>query len=176
MKRESVTIDRMVRESARAKIRVMVRRILCKHGYDRDESNQEQQMGDVIMDQKEAVREVARGYLAELHPKHLPEFDTVFDSLYGVLEKREREASAQGDPPKQGEEARSFEASGSEIAVVGMACYIAYALLKATMKDIAKRDLPRVLDRLEARLSQSTGRPELVSAVLRRVEGILQSM
>ena len=31
--RKSVTIDWTVRESARAKIRVMVRRILKKHGY-----------------------------------------------------------------------------------------------------------------------------------------------
>ena len=34
--RESVTIDWTVRESARAKIRVMVRRILRKHGYPPD--------------------------------------------------------------------------------------------------------------------------------------------
>ena len=34
--RQSVTIDWTVRESARAKIRVMVRRILRKHGYPPD--------------------------------------------------------------------------------------------------------------------------------------------
>lgn len=34
--RQSVTIDWTVRESARAKIRVMVRRILKKHGYPPD--------------------------------------------------------------------------------------------------------------------------------------------
>jgi type I restriction enzyme R subunit len=34
--RESVTIDWTLRESARAKIRVMVRRILRKHGYPPD--------------------------------------------------------------------------------------------------------------------------------------------
>ena len=34
--RESVTIDWTVRESARAKIRVMVRRILRKYGYPPD--------------------------------------------------------------------------------------------------------------------------------------------
>jgi type I restriction enzyme R subunit len=34
--RKSVTIDWTVRESARAKIRVMVRRILKKHGYPPD--------------------------------------------------------------------------------------------------------------------------------------------
>ena len=34
--RKSVTIDWTVRESARAKIRVMVRRILRKHGYPPD--------------------------------------------------------------------------------------------------------------------------------------------
>jgi len=34
--RASVTIDRTVRESARAKIRVLVRRILRKHGYPPD--------------------------------------------------------------------------------------------------------------------------------------------
>jgi type I restriction enzyme R subunit len=34
--RKSVTIDWTVRESARAKIRVMVRRILNKHGYPPD--------------------------------------------------------------------------------------------------------------------------------------------
>ena len=34
--RQSATIDWTVRESARAKIRVMVRRILKKHGYPPD--------------------------------------------------------------------------------------------------------------------------------------------
>ena len=34
--RQSVTIDWTIRESARAKIRVMVRRILRKHGYPPD--------------------------------------------------------------------------------------------------------------------------------------------
>ena len=34
--RESVTIDWAVRESVRSKIRVMVRRILRKHGYPPD--------------------------------------------------------------------------------------------------------------------------------------------
>ena len=34
--RQSVTIDWTVRESARAKIRVLVRRILSKHGYPPD--------------------------------------------------------------------------------------------------------------------------------------------
>ena len=34
--RKSVTIDWTVRESARAKIRVMVRRILARHGYPPD--------------------------------------------------------------------------------------------------------------------------------------------
>ena len=34
--RDSVTIDWTLRESARAKIRVMVRRILRKHGYPPD--------------------------------------------------------------------------------------------------------------------------------------------
>ncbi len=34
--RRSVTIDRTVRESARAKIKVMVKRILRKHGYPPD--------------------------------------------------------------------------------------------------------------------------------------------
>jgi type I restriction enzyme R subunit len=34
--RKSVTIDWTIRESARARIRVMVRRILRKHGYPPD--------------------------------------------------------------------------------------------------------------------------------------------
>lgn len=49
---KSVTIDWTVRESARAKIRVMVRRILKKHGYPPD---LQEEASRLVLEQAEAL-------------------------------------------------------------------------------------------------------------------------
>ena len=50
--RKSVTIDWTVRESARAKIRVMVRRILRRHGYPPD---LQESATKLVLEQAEAL-------------------------------------------------------------------------------------------------------------------------
>ena len=127
-----------------------------------------------MIDHKEAVREVVREYLLETHPEHTSEFDSVFDTVYRTLQRREPEA-----PQRdliQTEDAASFHATVGESAVLGVACFVGYAILKATLKDIAENDLPGFLDTLEARLVKLTGQQQLVSSIRRRVERILKKM
>lgn len=127
-----------------------------------------------MVDQREAVQTVARGYLTEAYPERVAEFDSTFESIYTALQKRETATGRNGRAPNG--EGVSFEGGAGESAIVGMACVVGYAIVRATLKDMAKRDLPKILDEVEARLSRLTGRPELVSAIRRRMEGILQSM
>lgn len=127
-----------------------------------------------MIDQKEALREAARGYLLEYHSAKVAEFDAVFEPVYRALQDRDATEAMNGSALS--EEDTSFDGTGGESALVAMTCFIGYALLKAALKDFAKRDLPKILDRAEIALSKPTGRPELVSAIRKRVEGILQSL
>ncbi len=127
-----------------------------------------------MTDQKEVVREATRGYLLERHPECINEFEAVFDSVCNTLQGHDADTERTGSTADG--EGPSFDGSVGESAVVATACVVGYTFLKAALKDIAKRDLPKVLDKLEAELSKSTGRPELVSAIRQRVEGILQAM
>ena len=61
--RQSATIDWTVRESARAKIRVMVRRILKKHGYPPDLQDEATKLVLSIDSQKDSYEyELSRSY------------------------------------------------------------------------------------------------------------------
>ena len=50
--RQSVSIDRTIRESARARIRVLVRKILRKHGYPPD---LQEEATKTVLEQAEAL-------------------------------------------------------------------------------------------------------------------------
>jgi len=50
--RQSVTIDGQVRENARAQIRVLVKRVLRKHGYPPD---MQQRATDLVLQQAEVL-------------------------------------------------------------------------------------------------------------------------
>ena len=76
----------------------------------------------------------------------------------------------------QNEGAISFDASAGDGAWVALACSIAFTLVRATLRDMAKRDLLAALDKVEARLAQATGRAELVAAIRQRVQDILQAI
>jgi hypothetical protein len=61
--RQSVTFDWTVRESARAKIRVMVRRILLKHGYPPRPASRSpvQRLGGVMWQSHRIARKISAG-------------------------------------------------------------------------------------------------------------------
>ena len=127
-----------------------------------------------MTDQKEVVCKIVRGYLSEEHPESLTEFDSTFSSLYDALQRQELNP-AETNSTHQTEDV-SFDGSAGDTAIVAMACVVGYQILKAILRDSAKRDLPKVLDELESKLSKLTGRPKLVSSIRRRVEGIIQEL
>jgi hypothetical protein len=127
-----------------------------------------------MIDQKEAVRDVVRGYLEESHPERVTEFDSTFNVTYSIIE-RQSNGAAQSEASLE-EAAISFDASAVDSALVALACSVALAFIKAALKDIAKRDLPQILDKVEAKLAEITNHPELVSAIRKRVQGILQEL
>jgi hypothetical protein len=127
-----------------------------------------------MFNKRDKVKEIARDFLSETCPGFVEEFDVVFDAVYETFEKRET-TTAVGDIDAD-ESALSFDGFTDDSSMIVCACFITYIMLKAVLRDFAKRDLPKILDRLEAKLSTATGRPEVVKAIRQRVQGILQEM
>ncbi len=126
------------------------------------------------LDQKGIVRDAVKGYLSESDPGSLPEFEAVFESAYDTLASYD--SDVEDTERLLEDEGCSFSAMLVSQAAVSMACVVAFAFLKAALKDSVRRDLPAILDRLEAKLSRVTGRPALVKAIRQRMEGILQNL
>ena len=126
----------------------------------------------MVVDKKEVLYRAVRSYLTDAYPDSLEEFETAFDVIYETLNSQERNI----EPDSSSYDAVSLDASLIDHTVVSLACVAGYTLLKATLKDFVRRDLPKILDEIQASLSQKTGKPELVRAIRERIEGILQSL
>ncbi len=124
--------------------------------------------------QKEMVRNAVRSYLSESSPSSLDEFEVVFDLTYESIASNNATIEEKGK--SLGNEACSFDGGVASQVIVSMSCIVAFALIKGALKDFVRRDLPAALDRVEAKLSTATKRPDLVKAIRERVEGILQNL
>jgi hypothetical protein len=128
----------------------------------------------IMFDERESVKEIIRDFLSENYPNCVNEFDVVFDAVYEAIDKREAAAAVGDNDTDEG--ALSFDGGTADSSMIVFACFVAYTMLKAALRDFTKRDLPKILDRVEAKLSTATGRPEVVKAIRQRVQGIMQAI
>ncbi len=124
--------------------------------------------------QKTIVHEAIRGYLLDEYPDKIEEFDIVFK---GVWESLEREINFTNSVEDDFDESTQFiDGLITQQAVVSLACFIGYSIAKAALKDSVVRDVPRVLDYIENKLSLKTERPEIVHSIRERIEGIIKKL
>lgn len=126
------------------------------------------------VEEKEMLRRVVRAYLEAESPECLEEFDVVYDSVYETIQGRLAEKeSARLDHPQTGIGFDSGMVAGTAISI---ACWVGLTLLRAILRDSAKRDLPLALNHVEPKVAGLTGNPQLVHKLRERFEGIVQRL
>lgn len=124
--------------------------------------------------QRRILESTLRNYLSDKHPQHVQEFEAVFGTVIEFLSNTDHDdASLSGEPPDT-DGCIGFDADTAQAAIVSVTCCAGFTLLKAALKDSAQRDLPRVLDHVEAVLVEKIGHPKLVHDLRERIQGIAQ--
>ena|GEM_PF-6539133 len=126
------------------------------------------------MESKAVVHRVLREYLGTQADADLEEFEVVFDDVYSTLDRRF--AEERGREPIGDEEGLPFDAASVSDTLITLTCFVAMALLRATIKAEAKSLSKRLLDRTEEKLVSQIGNSKMVQDIRQRIERILDEL